>query len=299
VVGYLVAMAIEHLATQTVSDMLEDHGDALGDEHLVRLAHLLGAPRLGTIPLEGEEMMLDDFLQRAFTDDGNGDGYLTNEGLEMLNQLQLVTGSIGDGIVESAGAVKTIALVAPRAEQRRMAQRGYALLREEENAGYGLYRSVPTRADVFVETLDRDRYMPVATLMPALSKVVTRKLERRARVEACLVAIAAELYRRDTGAWPDSVVDLSPRYLPFVPEDPVTGDPISIAPGDRSIRVYALGPDGDDDGGRMDPTDERSMRPRPATNWIDADTGRVLVSPFPPPSENTPDGDWVLFPAPD
>lgn len=299
VIGYLVSMAIEALAIHTVSDMLRDHRDALADADLVRLAHVLGEPRLQTVPLEGERIMFADFLQRAFTDDGDGGGHLADEGVRLLAEIEAFGSPMRGGVLESVNEMKRLALLASREDQQRMSDRCFALLREEEAAGYELYRSVPTRSDVFVEMIDRDRYRPVWLLTPALSRVVTQKLERRARIEACLVGLASELYRRDTGAWPSSATDLSPRFLPFVPEDPVTGAPLALAPGERTITVYCVGRDGDDDGGVMDPDNERESRPRPVSSWFDSQSGRVLVSQIaPPPSPDAPDGDWVLFPAP-
>jgi hypothetical protein len=296
-IGYLVGIAIEHLAINTVSEMLVEHRNTLANEDLVRLAHLFGAPRFEQIPLEGEEMMFADFLQRTFTDDGNGDGYLTNEGVELLASMQWFNTQYGTTFGEAAREISTIALVASRAEQQRMADRIYAQLRVQEAAGYGIYRDTPLASDVMVESLDPIRYRPLRIMLPALGKVTVTKQERRARVEACLVGIASELYRRETGAWPASVVDLHPRYLPFIPEDPATGDPIAITPGDTTIIVYALGQDGDDDGGVMDPADERMMRPRPVTTFVEQPSGRFLIAPLPIPNPDADDGDWVLFPA--
>ncbi len=89
-----------------------------------------------------------------------------------------------------------------------------------------------------------------------------------------------------------------PRYLPFVPEDPVTGDPLKINPGERVVTVYSVGRDGDDDGGAMDPTKEADMRPRTAVTIYDQTADRIVVMPY---AEVQPveDGDWVLFPRPE
>lgn len=297
-IGYLVGVAIESLAVSTVSDILTEHGNALTDDHLRHLAHAFGAPRLGTIPIDGEQLMLDDFLQRSFTDDGSGDGYLTNEGLKMIRMLESLSAQISDGIVDNASFAVQIARVGSRADQQRTAEAMYNQLRYEEAAGYGIYRDTALASDAMVEALDEHRYLPLRLVLPAISKVLTNKLERRARVEALLVGIASELYRRDSGAWPASVTDLHPRFLPFIPEDPSTGDPIAIAPGEHAVTVYALGPDRDDDGGHMDPDHERDMRPRTLSTFIEMPGRRILTVPLGEPSEDTPDGDWVLFPTP-
>ena len=60
-----------------------------------------------------------------------------------------------------------------------------------------------------------------------------------------------ELYHREHGKWPESFGELSPKYLPSLPADPITGKPLHYKiVNDRPI-VYSVGIDGDDDGGRL------------------------------------------------
>lgn len=296
-IGYLVGLAIEHLASNTVSEMMTAHRDTLDEYHLARLAHMFGEPRFERVPLEGEEMMFADFLQRTFTDDGSGDGYLTNEGVELLSSMEWFSSQYADTFGKAAEEISSIAFIGSRAEQQRMADKIYAQLRVQEAAGYRIYRDVPLASGAMIESLDRVRYRPLRIMLPALGHVTLQKQERRARVEALLVGIASELYRRETGGWPSVVEDLHPRYLPFIPEDPATGDPIAIRPGEQTVVVYALGPDGDDDGGIMDPDDERMMRPKPVSAFVEQPGGRILIAPPIAPGPDTPDGDWVLFPS--
>lgn len=292
-ISRLVAYAIEHLAVQAVSDILTDDAGVFTDDQLIRLAHRFSAPRFGDLPLESEEMMLDDFLQRAFTDDGHGNGYLTNEGVELLMMLESLSAETGDGVVDYVPAALSLAITGPRQEQVRVRDRVFAQLRREEAAGYEIYRREMSTSDSMVSRLDAYRYRPLMILLPALGRALETKLERRARVEAFTVGIGAELYKRKTGDWPESVGELVPRYLPEIPEDPFTGGAIGFAIRDGHPVVYAVGPDGDDDGGTLNGVGERELRPRTGGRspqvWDDSLGMHV---------DDVPDGDWVLFPVP-
>ena len=80
---------------------------------------------------------------------------------------------------------------------------------------------------------------------------IPRSLIAQMRVRTAYTAIAVERYRRDSGSWPKSLVDLAPKYLASVPEDFYAGKPLLCRRVDDGIVVYSVGPDGKDDGGRF------------------------------------------------
>lgn len=68
--------------------------------------------------------------------------------------------------------------------------------------------------------------------------------------ETCLrVAMAMTDYRLDHGALPARLEDLTPTYLPAVPIDPFSGQPIKLVNRDNEWRVYSVGQDATDNGG--------------------------------------------------
>jgi hypothetical protein len=81
------------------------------------------------------------------------------------------------------------------------------------------------------------------------------KTDRR----AAAIALAIALYRSDhNGAWPDSLQQLVPNYLPAVPLDPMAPDGarfrfIGLRATTQPI-IYAVGQDGSDDGGSTRPS---------------------------------------------
>src|SRR5204863_6765029 len=67
------------------------------------------------------------------------------------------------------------------------------------------------------------------------------------------VAVAAERYRRAKKAWPETIDALvQAGYLKQVPRDPFDGAPLRLKRQPDSLIVYSVGPDGKDDGGKID-----------------------------------------------
>lgn len=71
-----------------------------------------------------------------------------------------------------------------------------------------------------------------------------------ARGDACrrLVQLGTALaeYRSAEGKFPAKVEELVPRYLPAVPLDPFSGEPLRMVPHGRGVAVYSIGPDSKD-----------------------------------------------------
>jgi hypothetical protein len=93
----------------------------------------------------------------------------------------------------------------------------------------------------------------VRLLVPALGKVSDSCQRCDAQLRCALVAVAAERYRRAQGRWPDKLGALKEAgYLQAVPADPYDGQPLRWRRlGDGQV-VYSIGPDGEDNGGKMD-----------------------------------------------
>jgi ABC-type transport system involved in multi-copper enzyme maturation permease subunit len=114
------------------------------------------------------------------------------------------------------------------------------------------------------------RFHEVAAMVPELPLVArafisspegswllrTVEAHRRGRALArCTAAmLAAERYRRTHGRWPGSLDDLVPGFLPQVPTDPYDGNPLRYRRLADGVVIYALGPDGQDDGGKLNRT---------------------------------------------
>jgi hypothetical protein len=72
-----------------------------------------------------------------------------------------------------------------------------------------------------------------------------------AHLSSGVAALAAERYRLKRGKWPASLYDLLPEFLPAVPLDPFDGALLRYRLVEHGVVVYSGGPDGKDDGGRL------------------------------------------------
>lgn len=77
--------------------------------------------------------------------------------------------------------------------------------------------------------------------------------------------LAARLFRHDRGRLPATLEELVPRYIPAVPTDPYSGQPLVYRLDPDGVVLYAVGRDGKDNGGQT-PTGWRGML-EPNTDW--------------------------------
>jgi hypothetical protein len=91
-----------------------------------------------------------------------------------------------------------------------------------------------------------------ALLMPAMLKVTEANRRNIGNLRCASVAVAVERYRRDHGRWPDPLDALVPKYLAAVPKDPQDGKPLRYQRRTDGCVIYWVGPDGTDDGGKLD-----------------------------------------------
>lgn len=96
----------------------------------------------------------------------------------------------------------------------------------------------------------------------ALSRLAVRPspgetigLESRTRTRAFLVLLRADfacrIYSQDHDRFPTQLADLVPDYLPTLPLDAYTGDPLRYSRAGDGFTLYSVGRDRHDDGGRF------------------------------------------------
>jgi len=97
--------------------------------------------------------------------------------------------------------------------------------------------------------------------LPALARDLTAfrtrlaecNLRVRAELRCAAAAMAAERFRLQHGRWPDSLAELVPAFLQKIPTDPYARAPLRFRKTEQGLVIYALGPDFQDDGGKIFP----------------------------------------------
>ena len=280
----LVSLALARMAAATLGELLSEQPEVLTDGQLLDLAHRLSAVQGGRLEvrLSGELLWFHDLMQRLYTDDGQGGGRLTAEGLQSLSRVNAGSSAHTGPLAPALGLV-----IAGRYEMTSEYMRWFAMA--EAEFAKPLWRQDTRKLDRERQRLTSSRvyttrYLPVALILPAMSKFgIEPELVTQERDAAC-VAVALELYRRRTGYWPASLESLVPDLLPMVPPDRFDGNPLRYRLVDGRPLVYSVGSDRNDDQGRA---------PRNKAGRRDPQRARLVSQ-----GEREPaDGDWVLWPA--
>jgi hypothetical protein len=94
---------------------------------------------------------------------------------------------------------------------------------------------------------------PVSGLwFSSFEKVVKASVRNQAWLRCAYVGLAVERYRQAHHRWPDSLAALAPEFLHDLPSDPYNGSPLKYRRLDDGVVIYSVGPDGQDDGGKLD-----------------------------------------------
>jgi hypothetical protein len=92
----------------------------------------------------------------------------------------------------------------------------------------------------------------VSLLIPAVDKTAEAYLRCQADIRCAQVMLATERYRLRHHRWPAGLDDLvAEKLLKHVPIDPYDGAPLRFLRVEDGVIVYSIGPDGKDDGGKI------------------------------------------------
>jgi hypothetical protein len=297
----LVADRVQVFAFDVVRDVLSQQPELWSEANLRDVAHSIAAAKIdwhrGT---EGERASIYDAMQRLYTDDGDGDGRITSEGLRRIPFLismlepvwevqQLGTKPQLSAIAVAAVAPAGLLGMASRAEIVAVYDR--YMDRQEATLDQPLWEMEPDPLETGVDdwsTYQKLRFLPLTILLPSISPVRNAVERNRGARDGVLLGIALELYHREHGTWPNSLDELAPRWLPEVPVDRITGGPLLYKISDDRPLVYSVGVDRDDDGGRV------PARVDELPNSDMASPDHFQIQPVTDPIF---DGDWVIWSA--
>lgn len=305
-VSLLVSARLHSEAFSLVQEIMQTNPALWSDDELRNLAHRVAVAKVdwrrGFI---GESAGFHDSMQRIYTDDGNGDGRLALNVAADLNLFEMVRYATALGSDTHVQQVPNNVLaifampaanmvVASRKEMTEMYERMSS--RALERLGTPLWeRYEPLDADV--EKLregpfGRFRYFFIDLLLPAYDVLRYQLQALDGQREGVLIGLALELYHREEEKWPASLAELSPRWLPALPVDRVTGGPLHLKIVDDRPVVYSIGVDGKDDGGVLPAVCEGKAAP-----YITLLGHKLGLPESPPAIEDGQTGDWVIWSA--
>ena len=105
-----------------------------------------------------------------------------------------------------------------------------------------------------------------------------------------IVILALHRHRLKTGSWPASLVEIDREYLPTDAIDLYSGQPLRYARLPNQSRLWALGVDRNDDGGRSITPSKKGWRVFPST-WFSLDEWDAMSDE----TQSKYDGDILLF----
>lgn len=293
-----ISFSVFNMALKTTAETLATAPELFARDDLVELAHRVSAYRGGgrlRLRMDGEFAFVHDTFQHAFTDDGDGDGRLTPEGVKVLMDFPFgllvpfedLNRPQSDLSVPLAANVA--AIVARRKELTDLAEHYFAEIERGRRGPMWEWAPIAVEEELIALTDDplrRVRYAPLVQLLPAIESLPRIGEFYTQTRDALLTAIALELFHRRSGHWPKNLAELAPDLLPEVPPDRFTGRPLNYRVVNDKPLLYSAGADRDDDGGR--PTEDNLSRFGRATMWH--------IRQLKPQKPLPVDGDWVLYP---
>lgn len=276
--SYLTAAAIEALALGEMRYGLAEFGfDGLACARLLTTLdrHDETSPTVEHA-LEAERVYIHDWVQWAYSDDGEGDGYLVAvpelaSGFAVPSEQSFAAAALSRFFFGSRTEILTLMddlIDRLIAISKKLPAERIELLETEAQFMDGLTR----------------RYLVVALTLGALDRFVQGDSIRMLRRAGARTMVALELYRASHGRYPDSLDRLAPAILPDPPSDPLHGLPLGYRlliddPHGRPYLLYSVGLDRQDDGGQ-----DRGLKGRPALTDPDSDQVDFVI--------NRPRDDW-------
>lgn len=293
----LVGIAMRSVASSRATMLLESMPEAFTDGDLARLQQSLrSVPKaLTEMDLWGERIAFEDAVQWMYTDDGQGGGWFNPSAANLMMLQGFAEGGDVNRSPDSSASV-IVALTGPAAAMwaadRRSLMAFYdgwceELLARKAWSLRQLHDAPPTTTDEPLRSGDwvvKSRYLLAALLMPAIERVNWSFAADRAQRAAVDTAAACVRFRLAQGTWPRRASDLVPAYLPSVPSDPWSGEPVQMAGEGRGFRVWSVGADLADQQGAIS-----AAGPAPSATTMPQSASRRGAQEPPIPC------DWVWF----
>jgi hypothetical protein len=96
------------------------------------------------------------------------------------------------------------------------------------------------------------KHIMVSLWFSSHEKLVQVFVRNQAWLRCTYVGLAVERYRLAHNRWPDKLASLVAEFIRELPADPYNGAPLKYRRLDDGVVIYSVGPDGQDNGGKLD-----------------------------------------------
>ncbi len=265
-IGQLVGVALMDMVFRDVVSLVQKQPGLLDAAQLRAIAHeIAGAglrEREGDFRIEfsRESAMLEDVLQRVFTDDGSGDGRLAPRGMVDVGAYLMPEWSNMSGLSRGGRGEMSIGPIAPIAVVWSAGRRETLTAFHELLGAYEAQRAIPLwkrdGVDPLPEAMSKfdggrnSRYFVLQTVLPSFGRMIAVERELVQTRDVAVVSVAMAAYHREHGMWPATLDELVPSYLPRVPLDGFDGKPLKYRLLDGKPLLYSIGLDFEDNQGK-------------------------------------------------
>ncbi|MHC4345428.1 MAG: CPBP family glutamic-type intramembrane protease [Planctomycetota bacterium] len=244
----LVGMALSRAATATAFAILDREKPS---PELLKEVQEQYQESLSRQELEADfttdKLVILDEIQRVFTDDGKGGGYIPRMAGERMEN----PGKYLEGLLPSVPFMKLndrwVSL--ERRRTTRLVDRVFAYVETvSKKSPWELHSEGEDVYKVLDEMTEGNPFVDV--LIPPVERMVNLSFRSKVHAEALITTLAALRYKKDKGKLPGTLEELvSTDYLEDVPIDPFSGKPLVYRERKGMFILYSFGADFDDDGG--------------------------------------------------
>jgi hypothetical protein len=257
-----------------------------------------------TRAFDGERLGVMDMIQWTHTDDGRGSGRLIPSSLAKIGW---IAGGSGTGVPSVLTEWKIFNIVGAafpsKAATTDKANDFFDKLTAHANLTPAQRRASPLNADTWIEENLPKRYLLLRLVLPAVDKSLASHMQCEMETAGVRIMLALELYKAKHNAYPATLVQLAPSFLPAIPEDPFAGDFVYrlITPEEDAVRradgsarpylLYSRGRDMADNGGKTNPRNAQSALHSDSGKGLDfvLNTPADRAEPKPPDPAATPE----------
>lgn len=254
VIDHMIGRALERTAGEEFRRLLPEHAADWTPEELERLAH---SPFCTAKQASLAEVVDGEYkISLSMVD------FLFAEGFSDWEQLIRLDGSSSSGLEDLARYLGHYLVEGREETLERLELKHAHLLKLEHVARHerGRFEDLPESIMPRGPLADFRSPLVGHLMPPNIYRSLTNVLEdARLEVEVHRLALALIEWRQAEGQYPESLIELVPRYLEFLPIDPCDGRPIRYRKVDGEVRVYSVSHSHGSDGGNAE--DEGGVSP--------------------------------------